>query len=194
MMMKCRLCLALRKSLRRRRRKLLMRLPIKIREGNTTRINRSRLRAKRRRAGYCKQVIMLNAANRGQTQRSWWRGYRRMKRGSWNASEIGGQAALSVSPRVESRWRKLLDAFPMESWRDESIKKLWADRKVRVRGRRGGMDITWVTDRIAVGGGIWNPDNMAGVSPAGITPILDMQIQVPATPPAGPHGVIVIWN
>jgi len=117
-----------------------------------------------------------------------------MKRGSWNASEIGGQAALSVSPRVESRWRKLLDAFPMESWRDESIKKLWADRKVRVRGRRVGMDITWVTDRIAVGGGIWNADNMAAVSRAGITHIIDMQIEFDDTPLAEPHGIMVCWN
>src|SRR5882762_2518732 len=117
-----------------------------------------------------------------------------MKRGSWNASEIGGQAALSVSPRVESRWRKLLDAFPMESLRDESTKKLWADRKVRVRGRRVGMDITWVTDRIAVGGGIWNADNMAAVSRAGITHIIDMQIEFDDTPLAEPHGIVVCWN
>jgi len=117
-----------------------------------------------------------------------------MKRGSWNASEIGGQAALSVSPRVESRWRKLLDAFPMESLRDESIKKRWADRKVRVRGRRVGMDITWVTDRIAVGGGIWNADNMAAVSRAGITHIIDMQIEFDDTPLAEPHGIMVCWN
>jgi protein-tyrosine phosphatase len=117
-----------------------------------------------------------------------------MKRGSWNASEIGGQAALSVSPRVESRWRKLLDAFSMESLRDESIEKLRADRKVRGRGRRVGMDITWVTDRIAVGGGIWNADNMAAVSRAGITHIVDMQIEFDDTPLAEPHGIMVCWN
>ena len=117
-----------------------------------------------------------------------------MKRGSWNASEIGGQAALSVSPRVESRWRKLLDAFPMESLQDESIKKLWADRKVRVRGRRVGMDITWVTDRIAVGGGIWNAENMAAVARAGITHIIDMQIEFDDTALAGPHGITVCWT
>ena len=117
-----------------------------------------------------------------------------MKRGSWKASEIGGQGALSVSPRVESRWRKLLDAFPMESLRDESIEKLRADRKVRGRGRRVGMDITWVTDRIAVGGGIWNADNMAAVSRAGITHIIDMQIEFDDTPLAEPHGIMVCWN
>jgi protein-tyrosine phosphatase len=117
-----------------------------------------------------------------------------MKRGSWNASEMGGQAALSVSPHVESRWRKLLDAFPTEIFRDESLQNLSVDRRVRVRGRRVGMDITWVTDRIGVGGGIWNAENMAAVSRAGITHIIDMQIEFDDTPLADPHGISVCWN
>jgi protein-tyrosine phosphatase len=57
-----------------------------------------------------------------------------------------------------------------------------------------GMDITWVTERIAVGGGIWNADNMAAVSRAGITHIIDMQIEFDDTPLAGPHGIVVCWN
>jgi protein-tyrosine phosphatase len=56
------------------------------------------------------------------------------------------------------------------------------------------MDITWVTDRIAVGGGIWNADNMAAVSRAGITHIIDMQIEFDDTSLAGPHGIAVCWN
>src|ERR1700726_3668315 len=56
------------------------------------------------------------------------------------------------------------------------------------------MDITWVTDRIAVGGGIWNADNMAAVSRAGITHIIDMQIEFDDTPLAEPFGVVVCWN
>jgi protein-tyrosine phosphatase len=56
------------------------------------------------------------------------------------------------------------------------------------------MDITWVTDRIAVGGGIWNADNMAAVSRAGITHIIDMQIEFDDTPLAQPHGIAVCWN
>ncbi len=56
------------------------------------------------------------------------------------------------------------------------------------------MDITWVTDRIAVGGGIWNADNMAAVSRAGITHIIDMQIEFDDTPLAVPHGIMVCWN
>ena len=43
------------------------------------------------------------------------------------------------------------------------------------------MDITWVTDRIAVGGGIWTGDKMAQVAGAGITHIIDMQIEFDAT-------------
>ena len=43
------------------------------------------------------------------------------------------------------------------------------------------MDMTWVTDRIAVGGGIWTRDKMAQVAGAGITNIIDMQIEFDAT-------------
>jgi protein-tyrosine phosphatase len=56
------------------------------------------------------------------------------------------------------------------------------------------MDITWVTDRIAVGGGIWTASNMAAVSRAGITHIIDMQIEFDDTPLAEPHGIMVCWN
>jgi protein-tyrosine phosphatase len=56
------------------------------------------------------------------------------------------------------------------------------------------MDITWVTDRIGVGGGIWSADNMAAVSRAGITHIIDMQIEFDDTPLAKPHGIVVCWN
>lgn len=54
--------------------------------------------------------------------------------------------------------------------------------------------MTWVTDRIAVGGGIWNADNMAEVSRAGITHIIDMQIEFDDTALAEPHGIDVCWN
>ncbi len=56
------------------------------------------------------------------------------------------------------------------------------------------MDMTWVTDRIAVGGGIWNADNMAAVSRAGITHIIDMQIEFDDTPLAVEQGIKVCWN
>jgi protein-tyrosine phosphatase len=56
------------------------------------------------------------------------------------------------------------------------------------------MDITWLTDRIAVGGGIWTPDNMKKVAGAGITHIIDMQIEFDDTPLAAMHGIDVLWN
>jgi protein-tyrosine phosphatase len=56
------------------------------------------------------------------------------------------------------------------------------------------MDMTWVTGRIAVGGGIWNAGNMATVAQAGITHVIDMQIEFDDTPLAEPHGIEVLWN
>ena len=56
------------------------------------------------------------------------------------------------------------------------------------------MDMTWVTGRIAVGGGIWGPENMAEVARAGVTHIIDMQIEFDDTPLAEKHGVQVLWN
>ena len=56
------------------------------------------------------------------------------------------------------------------------------------------MDITWLTDRIGVGGGIWNSENMAKVAREGITHIIDMQIEFDDTPLAKHHGIEVLWN
>jgi protein-tyrosine phosphatase len=56
------------------------------------------------------------------------------------------------------------------------------------------MDMTWVTGRIAVGGGIWTADNMAAVARAEITHIIDMQIEFDDTALAAPHAIDVLWN
>ena len=56
------------------------------------------------------------------------------------------------------------------------------------------MDISWLTDRIAVGGGIWTADNMAKVAEAGITHIIDMQTEFDDTPLAAVHGIEVLPN
>jgi protein-tyrosine phosphatase len=56
------------------------------------------------------------------------------------------------------------------------------------------MDMTWVTDRIAVGGGIWNQEKMIEVARAGITHIVDMQIEFDDTELAEPYGINVLWN
>jgi predicted protein tyrosine phosphatase len=56
------------------------------------------------------------------------------------------------------------------------------------------MDMSWVTGRIAVGGGIWTAENMAQAARAGITHIIDMQIEFDDTPLAVPYGIRVLWN
>jgi protein-tyrosine phosphatase len=56
------------------------------------------------------------------------------------------------------------------------------------------MDMTWVTDRIAVGGGIWTNDKMADVARRGVTHIIDMQIEFDDTSLAQPYGIQVLWN
>jgi len=56
------------------------------------------------------------------------------------------------------------------------------------------MDLTWVTPRIAVGGGIWTDANMAKAASAGVTHIIDMQLEFDDTPLAGPYGIEVFWN
>jgi protein-tyrosine phosphatase len=56
------------------------------------------------------------------------------------------------------------------------------------------MDMTWVTDRIAVGGGIWFDRNMIEVVQSGITHIINMQVEFDDTRLAEPYGVCVLWN
>jgi protein-tyrosine phosphatase len=56
------------------------------------------------------------------------------------------------------------------------------------------MDLTWITDRLAVGGGIWIESKMIEVVRLGITHIIDMQIEFDDTPLAEPYGVAVLWN
>ena len=56
------------------------------------------------------------------------------------------------------------------------------------------MDMTWVMPRLAVGGGIWTEEKMIEVVRAGVTHILDMQIEFDDTRLAEPYGVKVLWN
>ena len=56
------------------------------------------------------------------------------------------------------------------------------------------MDMTWITDRVAVGGGIWTDDQMIEVVRQGVTHIIDMQIEFDDTRLAEPYGVKVLWN
>jgi protein-tyrosine phosphatase len=56
------------------------------------------------------------------------------------------------------------------------------------------MDMTWITDRIAVGGGIWNDENMAELVRRGVTHIIDMQIEFDDRPLAENYPVKVLFN
>ena len=56
------------------------------------------------------------------------------------------------------------------------------------------MDMTWVTDRIAVGGGIWNEIKMIEVASEGITHIINMQIEFDDRELALPYNIHVLWN
>jgi len=56
------------------------------------------------------------------------------------------------------------------------------------------MDMTWVMPRLAVGGGIWTDEKMIEVVRAGVTHIIDMQIEFDDTRLAEPYGVKVLWN
>jgi protein-tyrosine phosphatase len=69
-------------------------------------------------------------------------------------------------------------------------------RVANQRLRRGAfrMDMTWVTGRIAVGGGIWTAEKMAEVARSGVTHIIDMQIEFDDTELAEPHAIEVLWN
>jgi protein-tyrosine phosphatase len=56
------------------------------------------------------------------------------------------------------------------------------------------MDLTWVTDRIAVGGGIWTESKMHDIVRSGVTHIINMQIEFDDRPIAEPYDVKVLWN
>ncbi len=56
------------------------------------------------------------------------------------------------------------------------------------------MDISWVTERIALGGGIWNARNMEDLAQAGVTHVVNMQVEFDDRPLAEPYGIRVLWN
>jgi protein-tyrosine phosphatase len=56
------------------------------------------------------------------------------------------------------------------------------------------MDLTWVTERVALGGGIWNAGNMGELALGGVTHVVNMQLEFDDRPLAEPFGVRVLWN
>jgi len=70
----------------------------------------------------------------------------------------------------------------------------WGNRTKKERFDRT-MDITWLNERIAVGGGIWDSSaKMSELKSAGITHIIDMQIECDDTEMGQEHGIEVLWN
>ena len=98
---------------------------------------------------------------------------------------------------------KGLDSFALSGETTTAGLPRWTPLSSRVRGLGWmgtlpygtfRMDMTWVTGRIAVGGGIWTAENMAVVARTGVTHILDMQIEFDDTALAKSHGIQVLWN
>jgi protein-tyrosine phosphatase len=89
----------------------------------------------------------------------------------------GGGVAVKFGEGLEKTLRSM-------KWRNGKLAEV----------EKARMDITWVTGRIAVGGGIWNAENMAEVARAGVTHIIDMQIEFDDTALAEPFGIEVLWN
>jgi protein-tyrosine phosphatase len=98
---------------------------------------------------------------------------------------------VSQSRVVADRWSAALKRLDLgcrsASPRSSLTRVIEAHRKL-------GMDMTWVTGRIAVGGGIWADENMSDVAKAGVTHIIDMQAEFDDTLLAKPYGIKVLWN
>src|SRR5947209_17000406 len=91
---------------------------------------------------------------------------------------------MGASRHIQARWREALQ---------RQTKSLASRQSQMAKGNRV-MDITWITQRIALGGGIWNAENMAEIARAGITHIIDMQLEFDDTPLAQPYAIEVLWN
>jgi protein-tyrosine phosphatase len=55
------------------------------------------------------------------------------------------------------------------------------------------LDYSWVTERFAVGGAIWNRANMRRLAKVGITHIVDLQTAFDDTQTAEGMGIEVLW-
>jgi protein-tyrosine phosphatase len=55
------------------------------------------------------------------------------------------------------------------------------------------MDLTWITERIAIGGGIWYDSNMTQVVREGVTHIVNMQVEFDDRNLARPYPIEVMW-
>ncbi len=60
--------------------------------------------------------------------------------------------------------------------------------------RGPALDYDWVTDRLAVGGAIWTRRNMQLLAAAGITHVVNMQLEFNDSQISDGTGVSVLWN
>ncbi len=56
------------------------------------------------------------------------------------------------------------------------------------------LDYHWVTERLAVGGAIWTERNMEMLGRAGVTHVVDMQLEFDDARICGDTGIEVLWN
>jgi len=100
-----------------------------------------------------------------------------------------------------SDWSKVTQSFSLAAGRWSTALGNRGDARSRSPAQKKNlphrtfmMDMSWVTGRIAVGGGIWTAENMAQVARAEVTHVIDMQIEFDDTTLALPHGITVLWN
>ncbi len=56
------------------------------------------------------------------------------------------------------------------------------------------LDYHWITDRLAVGAGIWTRGNMEKLAADGVTHVVDMLVEFDDTLIADGTGIAVFWN
>jgi hypothetical protein len=56
------------------------------------------------------------------------------------------------------------------------------------------LDLTWITDRIAIGGAVETEDDIKTLTAAGVTHIISMRIEFDETELASKHGIEVLFN
>jgi protein-tyrosine phosphatase len=100
---------------------------------------------------------------------------------------------MNTEPATE-RGRKAMAQWRSRVLASKAATAAGLERSAHTDYGKHRMDMTWITGRLALGGGIWNSENMAAVARAGITHVIDMQIEFDDTPLARPHGIEVLWN
>jgi hypothetical protein len=105
-------------------------------------------------------------------------------RGRHGLESMDDGAACGLSKQAESQAYNLKHV----------IVKSLSSAKARLFRRFLRTDVTWITDRIAVGGGIWNDRNMAELAASGVSHVINMQNEFDDAPLVGHYGIHVLSN